>query len=277
MNRETISILKTILLEVDNPISVLKNYFQGTEYTVHIDGTTITGTRGDGTLHRISQARQQGYHFRDSDDTGIHVEKDGFHFYLPELGILLDEDLHTYLDETPQEKVVDIGGLCGETAILFRQAGWDSVVVYEPVPENIDFIEKNVALNGFEDTVTIHEKMVSARPGKATVDSKYPAGSRAFGIGSGSHSLEAEATSWKEVVDEHADADLFKVDCEGGEQHLTTVPPEDLKNIPLWIIESHSREITQNLTEHFKKAGFEAQNLRAGQENYTRLLRFKLE
>lgn len=52
----------------------------------------------------------------------------------------------------------------------------------------------------------------------------------------------------------HKGIDLAKIDIEGAEKFLLSLP--SIMNIPTWLIETHSKEIDRQLIIHFQKHGF---------------------
>jgi len=50
--------------------------------------------------------------------------------------------------------------------------------------------------------------------------------------------------------------DLAKVDVEGAEKHLVGVQPEALLSIDEWLIEAHTKQVCDLLTQKFLKSGF---------------------
>jgi hypothetical protein len=51
-------------------------------------------------------------------------------------------------------------------------------------------------------------------------------------------------------------ADVAKIDCEGAEISLISVPKETLRKLEYVIIEAHTPQIRQQLVEKFKNSGF---------------------
>ena len=57
-------------------------------------------------------------------------------------------------------------------------------------------------------------------------------------------------------VIEESKADVAKIDCEGAEDCLVTVPSVTLRKIKMYIIEVHSSEIRDRVLRHFSDSGF---------------------
>ncbi|MGA2386067.1 MAG: FkbM family methyltransferase [Candidatus Bathyarchaeia archaeon] len=148
--------------------------------------------------------------------------------------------------------VLDIGGFQGESAVYFSSIGAKKVVIYEPVPSNFEFIERNVSLNyvnaethlmgiGSKDgTQTIHFEKINAGLGSKT---------------KGQFEMQIKLRNISDVIDESG-AEVAKIDCEGAEESLIGVSDEILGKIRLYMIEVHSSEIRRALLEKFQAAGF---------------------
>jgi hypothetical protein len=73
---------------------------------------------------------------------------------------------------------------------------------------------------------------------------------------SGENELTIRLRNARAVI-EGSHADIAKIDCEGGERHLLTVPEDVLRLIPEWIIECHNETIKQDILRKFAKARFD--------------------
>jgi hypothetical protein len=51
-------------------------------------------------------------------------------------------------------------------------------------------------------------------------------------------------------------ADVAKIDCEGAEVSLVTVPKETLRKIPTYFVETHSPAIRRTIERKFTDCGF---------------------
>jgi FkbM family methyltransferase len=67
----------------------------------------------------------------------------------------------------PGDHVLEIGGNIGYYAVITgRLVGDDGhVTVYEPDPRNIDFIQRNITLNGLKNRITVNAKAISDSEG----------------------------------------------------------------------------------------------------------------
>lgn len=131
--------------------------------------------------------------------------------------------------------IVDVGGNLGVYACLgaYRQPPDGRLVVFEPVPENIDLLTTNLALNGLMDRVEVVPAAVGSAAGELTL--------HLAGRNIGTHSAsEANANAGRGAteqivvpvhsLDDHpltsphkqsaAPVDLLKVDVEGYDGHV---------------------------------------------------------
>ncbi|MEM4773005.1 MAG: hypothetical protein QW648_03285, partial [Nanoarchaeales archaeon] len=70
--------------------------------------------------------------------------------------------------------------------------------------------------------------------------------------------IKVKCISWKEVLEKaiKEKADIAKIDCEGCEKFLVFVDDDLIKQIPEWIIECHSLEISRLIFRKFVKNKF---------------------
>lgn len=149
--------------------------------------------------------------------------------------------------------VLDIGGFIGDSALFFLEKGASSVVIYEPLPENIFSLRYN--LDAYRNRIRLEQKAVSDREGPITLTSNEPAGSAGFGMQKGNHRIPCDATTFSRILESHP-ADAIKVDCEGAEQYLTSVSDDKIRRIPYWIIETHSSDIENAIKRKFQSSGY---------------------
>lgn len=50
--------------------------------------------------------------------------------------------------------------------------------------------------------------------------------------------------------------DIAKIDCEGCEEALANTKDELIRKVPLWLIETHSKQIEQKILEKFEQNNF---------------------
>jgi len=124
-------------------------------------------------------------------------------------------------------RVLDVGGYLGETAYLFKKWGAEEVVVYEPDPLQAKHVRETMQLNGVKGVV--YESFVGCCTSHNSVE-------------------------WADVLKD--EFEVAKVDCEGCEKHLLSLPDDLIRKVPKWVIECHGPETLGQLCEKFVKAGY---------------------
>jgi|WetSurMetagenome_2_1015567.scaffolds.fasta_scaffold88028_3 FkbM family methyltransferase len=148
--------------------------------------------------------------------------------------------------------VLDIGGFCGESAVFFKVHGAKKVIIYEPVKEHHALITKNVNDNGIN--AEVHTEGIGEKDGVVSIS--YEETGLSFGVLSeGSKKLEIKVKSAADIISQ-SHADVAKVDCEGAETSLVSVPREVLRAIKYYIVETHTKEIQDAIVAKFLESGF---------------------
>jgi hypothetical protein len=124
-------------------------------------------------------------------------------------------------------RVLDVGGYLGETAYLFKKWGAEEVVVYEPDHLQAKHVRETMRLNGVKGVV--YESFVGC-------------------------STSHNSVGWADVLKD--EFEVAKVDCEGCEKHLLSLPDDLIRKVPKWVIKCHEPETLRQLCEKFMKAGF---------------------
>jgi predicted RNA methylase len=124
-------------------------------------------------------------------------------------------------------RVLDVGGYLGETAYLFKKWGAEEVVVYEPEHQLAKHVRETMQLNKVKGLV--YESFVNC-------------------------STSHNSVGWIDVLKNGFE--VAKVDCEGCEKHLLSLPDDLIRKVPKWVIECHGPETLRQLCEKFLKAGF---------------------
>jgi len=225
--------------------------------------------------------QKNGWHF-------IGIRNGLFLFENAEEGLVLAQPHHGALGENltwwiPKHgkgTAIDIGGYFGETAVLLAKRGFENVVVYEPVPENVQLIALNAQLNKMASRIRVVHAAVCNIDGTIEIESSSPPGSVSFGLhkGDAKYKLEVSAVSWNSVLNNAVkqDCTFIKVDCEGCEKYLLDIPDELVAKIPYWVIETHTKELEKEITSKMLRAGF----MTDGQKRFTQditLIRFVKE
>ena len=155
---------------------------------------------------------------------------------------------HNYTDKT----VLDIGGFCGESAVFFKKKGAKKIIIYEPVKAHHQLIRQNIAMNSIN--AELHEEGIGEKD--AFVNINFDEVDLGFGLLSkGNKQIEIKIKNVQDVI-RQCQADIAKIDCEGAEISLLSVPKEVLGLIKVYIVETHSKEIESAIIKKFTESGF---------------------
>jgi FkbM family methyltransferase len=145
----------------------------------------------------------------------------------------------------------DIGAHVGGVSILAASLG-ARVVAVEPVPENADIIRQNVALNGYEDAITVLEGAVGTSTvaygwtgeglwGELTGAVHAFVGNTGHGLAREGyipeHKITVEEFTLTGLTNEYGVPNLLKIDCEGGEWAVLAEPV--ISSVPVILGEYH--------------------------------------
>jgi FkbM family methyltransferase len=150
--------------------------------------------------------------------------------------------------------VLDVGGYIGDSARFFLKEGARKIVIYEPVEKNVICMKHNLA--EYQKHVEIYQKAIAAEDGEMVISSNYPGGHIGFGNRAGRYTIKVLGESFHSILS-RIEADIAKIDCEGGEKHLLDVADSDLIKIPYWIIEFHDAQIGEKVAQKFQRSGFD--------------------
>lgn len=156
-----------------------------------------------------------------------------------------------------KKRVLDIGGFLGDTAVLFSSEGASHITIYEPVLEYVAWIQRNVETNNID--AEIHAKGIGDKD--KSMEINYNSLDDSIGLfpDRGLNKMIIGLENISDVV-KNSHADIAKLNCEGGEKYLISVPENILRLIPEWIIQTHSPQIRQSILEKFTNAGFKIKN-----------------
>ncbi len=194
------------------------------------------------------------YYLWKANDEKIYANLLQFHRLLSEylsgvIGQIYDYD---FRDKT----IIDIGSYVGESATFFLKRGAKKVICYEPVPQNLKAIALN--LKKYKKQTEVFDMALGGENGFVELCSDVPLGELSFG-GHGTekskYKLKCKAISLETILMNHQ-ADIVKMDCEGAEHYITSTPIELIKQVPYWIIETHSQDIYDLVFSQMHKAGF---------------------
>jgi FkbM family methyltransferase len=173
------------------------------------------------------------------------------------LGVLCEGLDETYSVDCTNRTVLDIGGFIGDSAVYFSVAGAKKVIIYEPVVAHHEFIKINVMLNGIN--AELHEEGLGENDGYVLIS--YEKTDDRFGLKregkseDGLRKMKIRVKSAKRIIEESG-ASIAKIDCEGAESALISVPLEVLQLIDFYIIEIHSPELKNTLMRKFRDSEF---------------------
>lgn len=169
-----------------------------------------------------------------------------------------------YPADFKNKKVLDVGGNIGDSAIYFLDEGASFVDIYEPVERNIKIIKMN--LNCYpQEKYKINNLAVSDKDGILEIRTAFPLGSGAFGANTAkfltklfkieSKTYRFSCISFNTILKKNS-YDIAKIDCEGCEEALANTKDELIRKVPLWLIETHSKQIEQKILEKFEQNNF---------------------
>jgi FkbM family methyltransferase len=157
----------------------------------------------------------------------------------------------------PGAVTYDIGANVGYFSLLAaRLAGPEGqVYAFEPLPRNIDYLKKHVAINAIEN-IEVVEAAVSAQSGEAHFDL---GASSAMGHLAESGGITVRMVSLDEMLaaGELRPPDYMKVDVEGAEYEALKGAQELLaQHKPILFLDTHQREAHLPTIELLKKLGY---------------------
>jgi FkbM family methyltransferase len=162
------------------------------------------------------------------------------------------EDEYGLADVNMYRKLVfDVGAHIGSVGIWCAKRGARAVCV-EPVPPNVELIRTNAWLNGVSDHVAVVETVAGRLQEVRTIRWGFAqdktARAHAYIGDSGRaapdvpfESKPAVAVTFHELVAEHGEPDIVKLDCEGGEWAWLEETP-GMASVPLIVGEWHPTE-----------------------------------
>ena len=127
-----------------------------------------------------------------------------------------------------KKNILDCGAHHGHYSILFGKRGF--VIAVEPYYHNVTMIEKNIVLNGLENKCDIHYGAVAKSAGmRPFVNASN--GRLADGAGT-----TVECMTMRQIM---PNAQIVKIDIEGGEFEILPEQIDSLPECEVWIIEIH--------------------------------------
>lgn len=192
----------------------------------------------------------------------LREQQDFFEDELPFVRTLIEEG----------DNVIDIGANYGVyTLPIARKVGpRGHVFAFEPASSTSQFLERSIALNGFEN-VTLERKAVSNAPGTAKLGANIHAELRSIVHGAAMQQ-DGESVSLvtlDECLDRHRwlDIDFVKIDAEGEESNIVKGGRRFFASLdPLvqYELKQSAADINFNLIREFAAIGYESYRLAPG-------------
>jgi FkbM family methyltransferase len=199
--------------------------------------------------------------------------KNGIKFFAPpdsNLPVLIEEIFFTqdylkYFTIDKNDIVVDIGANIGVFSIFASARTDNKVYAFEALRSNIDFLNKNIAVNQIKNIIPI-EMAVCGRTGNAHLFLSGLSGGHYLCDANtrinSAHFITVPATTLEQIFSDYriARINFLKIDCEGSEGVIfTSTGWEYFKRIDKIAVEFHDTISLLNrygLEKHLKQYGF---------------------
>jgi FkbM family methyltransferase len=210
-----------------------------------------------GTVAKIIRGHIKGYKFIISENSG----------WSPILG-RWEPESHEIFSKMikPGDTVFDLGANNGIHSILFSKlvGSKGKVFAFEPLPDNITEIEKNISLNGITN-INIVPNAVSDQDGETTfyLGHVNKQGSL-IGIGSQTgKEVKVKLTTLKKFIEDNkVKPDFLKIDIEGAESNALYGFGDLIREIrPVFFIELHTPEQDKKVGEILQKYNYKVYRL----------------
>ncbi len=184
--------------------------------------TLLFGVRNPGALLALARGRGPAV---------LHL-RDGSHYHVRTLmdawivkETVLDRDYERHGAALHDGwTIVDIGAASGDfTVFAARRAPKGRVIAFEPAPDSVESLRRNVAANGLQN-VEVRPVAVGAQAGDITLDVsggvavQYRTAGRAPEVGAGRFAVQCVPLA--EVLRELPAVDFLKIDVEGAEYEM---------------------------------------------------------
>jgi len=164
--------------------------------------------------------------------------------------------------------VVDIGANIGIFSILAANKTNNLIYAYEPVPQNVKYLKKNLRANGLKN-VNVNQTAVCNNRGQVELYLNKNAGGHSLFMPKDSKPIKkcltVAATTLQDIFDSNklSRVDFLKIDCEGAEGViLQATAPEYLQKIGQIALEFHDNVSTLShcrIQDLLHQAGFATQ------------------
>ncbi|MEM3362160.1 MAG: FkbM family methyltransferase [Candidatus Anstonellaceae archaeon] len=189
-----------------------------------------------------------------------------------------------YPADFKEKRILDVGGHIGDTAMYFLDRGAQFVDIYEPVELNVKVMKMNLQQYPAK-RYRINNLAVGDREGEITIKTTEIEGGGGFGLKLSNFLTKLfkiepkiytfNCISFRKILQEN-NYDIAKIDCEGCEEFLVGVEDELIRKVPVWLIETHSKEIEKKILEKFQKNKFKIIPIKRFTEQ-CRVYKFELE
>lgn len=210
-----------------------------------------------GTVARIQRGYLKGYRFMVSENSG----------WSPILGRWEPESHRVFARLIkPGQTVFDLGANNGIHSLLFSKlvGSGGKVFSFEPLPENIAEIEKNISLNSISN-IRIIPAAIGDQDGETTFFlGHFNKQGSIVGIGSQTgKQVPVKLMTLKTVIaKERANPDFIKIDIEGAESSALLGFGELISKIrPVFFIELHTPEQDEKVGKILQQYNYEAYRL----------------
>jgi FkbM family methyltransferase len=138
-------------------------------------------------------------------------------------------------------KVADIGGNIGAFALWAAgRAPGVSIRSYEPFPQNVEYLKKNIAASGL-DHIRVFQAAVAGQNGDRflRVEDSW-VGHSLSDEAQGPGGIRVSTVTLDTIIEDAGHCDFLKIDCEGGEYEIFYgSKPETLEKIDRIVCEYH--------------------------------------
>ncbi len=100
----------------------------------------------------------------------------------------------------------------------------------------------------------LYEEGMGEKTGDLSIN--YDTADLGFGLTNKGKKTQTIHVKSAEDIISQSHADVAKIDCEGAEISLVSVPEDTLRLVPSYIIETHMKTIQEAITKKFLDAGF---------------------
>jgi len=168
---------------------------------------------------------------------------------------------------TGGQVVIDIGSHVGMFAMAAAARG-ATVLCFEPLRENVELLNENAKLNGYERRITSHCLAAAGATGVVELfierantggSTRFPSIHPEWQGNEGVSSITVPCVSLHDILQRHdlKICDCLKMDCEGAEfEILQSAAVEDLRRVRMMILEYHPVSDIRHIKARLEDLGF---------------------